>query len=257
MKTEDKPLDIYTAEWFLPAGQTDSRGLMPVTLIIARAIEIATLHANALGIGYSRLSSSRMGWVLARLAVEVTRYPGINETYSMSTWIEGYNRYFSDRCYEMRDEQGEIIASIRSVWVAIDMETRGMADLSELERDSFPLVENRCPVAKCRLPMIKGGAETEKSTYTFTYSDIDFNRHVNTVRYIEAVINRWSLDFYDRHDIVRLEAAFEHECYYGETATLVSGPSARQADAITTHIITDGHRAVGVELTFKNNAKTE
>lgn len=257
MKAENKPLDIYTAEWFLPAGQTDSRGLMPVTLIVARAIEIATLHANALGIGYSKLSRHRMGWVLARLAVEVKRYPGINETYSMSTWIEGYNRYFSDRCYEMRDAGGEPIAWIRSVWVAIDMETRGMADLSELERDCFPLIENKCPVAKCRLPMLKPGTATEESSYTFTYTDIDFNRHVNTLRYIEAVLNQWTLDFHDKHDIVRLEAAFEHECYFGETATLVSGPSSRQPDAITTHIVTDGRRAVGVELTFKNNDKTE
>ncbi|MDE6288702.1 MAG: hypothetical protein K2M00_07970, partial [Muribaculaceae bacterium] len=217
MKAENQPIDIYTAEWFLPAGQTDARGLMPVTLIVARAIEIATLHANALGIGYSKLSRHRMGWVLARLAVEVKRYPGINETYSMSTWIEGYNRYFSDRCYEMRDEQGEAIAWIRSVWVAIDMETRGMADLSELERDCFPLVENRCPVAKCRLPMIKPGAETKQSTYTFTYTDIDFNRHVNTFRYMELLLNQGSLDFHDTHGLTRFEIAYLHEAYFGET----------------------------------------
>ena len=88
-----KDKSILTNTWFLTAGETDARSLMPITLMAARAIETATEHANALGIGYTELAEHRLGWVLARLSIEVLRYPGINETYSMSTWIEGYNRF--------------------------------------------------------------------------------------------------------------------------------------------------------------------
>ena len=249
-------LTTYTTRWFLPAGDTDAQGLMSVTQIVARTIESATLHANALGIGYSNLNVHHLGWVLARLAVEVVRYPAINETYSMTTWIEGFNRYFSDRCFEMNDSDGNIIARIRTVWVAIDITKRAMADISYLERNGFPTLPDRCPLAKCRQPMIARGAERTSSDYTFTYCDIDFNRHVNTVRYIMAVLNQWPLSFYDNNEIKRLEVSFDQECLFGETVSLQRGTSARNPEAVTTEIINAaGKRAVGVELLFAPRKK--
>ncbi len=237
-------------EWFLTAGETDARALMPVTLIAARAIETATLHANALGIGYSNLAEHRLGWVLARMTIEVERYPAINETYAMETWIEGYNRYFSDRCYIMTDAAGRPLAHIRSVWVAIDMHTRRLADLSELERDAFPTLDRACPVARSPKPAAAGG-DCERAVYTFRYCDIDFNRHVNTIRYLDLVLNLRPLDFYDTHDITRLDATFDHECYFGERVDLVTAPDRRDPATRVTEIRRpDGTRAVAVALRY-------
>ncbi len=248
-----EPTDsIFSITRFLTAGETDARGLMPVTLIASRAIEAATLHANALGIGYSNLSEHRLGWVLARLAIEVRRYPAINETYTLDTWIEGYNKYFSDRCFVMTDERGEVVADIRSVWVAIDTATRRMADLTRLDRKSFPTADRACPVGKCRALTIAQDAAAEHTPYSFRFTDFDFNRHVNTVRYLEAVINQRPLDFYDSHDIAVLEASFEHECRFGSAVELVTGPSASAAGAFTTEIVSDGRRAAAVQITYRD-----
>jgi len=244
---------ILTKEWFLTAGETDARGLMPITLVAAKAIEIATEHANALGIGYSELAEYRLGWVLARLSIEMVRYPNINETYSMSTWIEGYNRFFSDRCYVMTDSEGKIIANIRSMWVAIDMKTRSMADLSKLERERFPISDRKCPVSKERAPLIAKGAKADSRNYTFKYCDIDFNRHVNTIRYLDLVLNSYSLDFFDKNSISRLDVSFEQECHFGETVTLLTGDAITPANARVTeiHSVEPARRAVAVKLTFK------
>lgn len=248
--SEDR--SILTKNWFLTAGETDARALMPITLVAARCIEIATEHANALGIGYSQLAEHRLGWVLARLSIEMIRYPGINEAYSMSTWIEGYNRFFSDRCYVMTDEAGNTIANIRSMWVAIDMKTRSMADLGELERERFPISDRKCPVSKERAPLIAKGAETKSREYNFKYCDIDFNRHVNTIRYLDLVLNSYSLDFFDNNSIQRLDVSFEHECHYGETVTLLTGAAIAPANAEVTeiHSVTPARRAVAVKLAF-------
>lgn len=241
-----------TKTWFLTAGETDAHSLMPITLVATRAIEVATEHANALGIGYSALAESSLGWVLARLSIEMVRYPGINETYSMSTWIEGYNRFFSDRCYEMDDAEGRPLAYIRSMWVAIDMKTRTMADIGKFERERFPVVDRRCPVEKCRVELIKRGADVDTASYAFKYCDIDFNRHVNTIRYLDLVLNRYSLDFFDRNSVGRLDVSFEHECYYGEEVKLLSGEAAGGENARVTeiHRITPAQRAVAVRLSF-------
>lgn len=235
----------------LIAGETDAQGLMPVTLIAHRAIEIATLHANALGIGYASLNSINLGWVLARIAIEVYRYPTINETYTITTWIEGYNRHYSDRCYELTDADGQVFAAIRSVWVAIDIDQRKMADLTALPGENFPLGEREGSVAKCRPPMIAPDAEVKTAYHTFKYSEIDFNRHVNTLRYLEIALNRHDVDFYDNWRPSRIEASFERECLFGETAELTTGPAARNPEAEVTVISTGGRRAAAVELVLK------
>ncbi len=248
--------ELYRQSWFLTAGETDARSRMPVTLIAARAIEIATNHANSLDIGYSDLAEHRLGWVLARLTIDVVRYLRINERYSMETWIEGYNRYFSDRCFVMTDEGGEPVAHIRSVWVAIDTATRTMANLSELERGCFPILARECPVDKSPRPMPAKDGPTSRTEYTFRYCDIDFNRHVNTVRYLDLVLNLWPLDFHDSHDIVHLDASFDHECCFGEEVALVTGPERRDHEAELTEILRpDGSRAVGVKLRFAERAE--
>jgi len=244
--------DIVSKTWLLTAGETDAQSRMPITLIASRAIEIATEHANYLGIGYSELAEHRLGWVLARLTIEMVRYPEINESYTMSTWIEGYNRFMCDRGHEMTDAEGHTVANIRSVWVAIDMNTRAMADLTKFDCKRFPIADRTSPAGKCRTPSVAKNADKAEAEYTFKYCDIDFNRHVNTIRYLDLVLNQRPLDFYDHNLISRLEVTFDHECYFGETVRLITGPDSRDPLSSVTEIHTPNHRAAAVKLTFGN-----
>lgn len=209
----------YKRDFFLTAGETDANGLMPMWLIVSRVIEVATDHANILGVGYDELMRHGIGWVLTRLTIEMDRYPGINRKYSLETWIEGYNRLFSDRCLALLDGEGNEIGRIRSQWVAIDFKTRSAADLTMLPNDMFVVSERRSSVTHSgkQRPL---GEDAESVTYTFGYSDLDFNRHVNTVRYVRLLLNQLPLSLYDNSDIVRFEMQFHNECHYGETAEI-------------------------------------
>lgn len=245
--------DTLTKTWFLTAGETDARGLMPVRLVAMRAIETATLHSNLLGIGYADLAARGIGWVLARMSIEMVRYPAINSTYSMSTWIENCGRFLSERCHEMTDADGNILALVRTVWAAIDVEKRTMAPLGNLPEECFPVVERPFPISK--LPALKGAVlnhpDAPSRCHRFSYTDIDFNRHVNTISYLLVAINNHGLDFYDRHSIRRLDATFEHECYYDEDIRITLMPDSRiPGSEITELHRPDGRRVAAVRLIF-------
>ncbi len=45
---------------------------------------------------------------------------------------------------------------------------------------------------------------------------MDVNRHVNSSRYIELLLNQWSLDFHDHNRLTRFEIAYIHEAHYDE-----------------------------------------
>ncbi len=247
----------FPAEWhhsyLLTAGESDASGLMPLTLVTERVIEVATEHANALSIGYADLSKKNIGWVLSRLAIEMKRYPHINEHYSLSSWIESYNKHFSERNFVMTsDDTGEILGYMRSVWAAIDMESRTVADLSDFEKDGFPLSDRECPIARIsRQPKLPDEATEEK--YTFKYCDLDFNRHVNTVRYLALILNHWSLGHFDRNMVERLDLCFHHECFFGEEVALRVFSSANRS---LCEISRDGVRAVGAEIRWLEHPAT-
>lgn len=237
----------YSHTFFLTAGESNAEGLLPVTLLTERIIEVATEHANALGIGYDQLITQNIGWVLSRLTFEMKRYPRINDEYTLTTWIESYNKRFSERNFMITDGKGEVIGYARTVWAAIDMTRRCFADLTDFERERFPIGPRPCPIRKsARLPIITEAVCTE--TYTFRYCDTDFNRHVNTVRYIELILNHWPLEHYDKYAVERLDISFHSECLYGQTVELRFGCTDNGSIC---EITADGRKAVGTAIEWR------
>lgn len=241
---------LFNSHYNLTAGESDAHSLMPVTLMVERIIEIATRHANSLEVGYEQLKNAGVGWVLSRMSLVVDRFPTINEDYALNTWIESYNRHFSERGFEIVDGGNNVIARGRSTWVAIDMHRRTMADLTEFERDALPCLARECPVA----PPRKLGTlppDAEREPLHFGYSDIDFNRHVNTVRYIAHVLNHWPLHHHDRYAVGRLDMAFNRELRYGDPAELRVATTADGHTAECEIAGVDGSRAAAFRIFWK------
>ena len=243
------PQPILTNRFFLTAGETDARGEMPVTLIAERLIEVATNHANLLGIGYASLAPKGVGWVLTRMAYRMERLPKINESYEVTTWIESWNRMFSQRCFKFSDSNGNTIGWARTIWVIIDIDTRRPADLRLYGSEDMINHDMVCP-----LPKMENHKPIEVNCveeYTFRYSDLDFNRHVNSVRYIEHILNLWEPRHYDRFCVDGFEIAYRHECLGGQTVQFVADKSDLSSGRV--EIVHNGERMVTCSLHFKED----
>lgn len=81
------------------------------------------------------------------------------------------------------------------------------------------------------------------------YCDIDFNRHVNTVRYIGLILDRWPLGHYDNNEIARFDIAFHHECHFGETVTLRTSTDDGRVSAC--ELMLDGNRMVSANIVWR------
>ena len=211
---------VHEERFFLTAGESNARGEMPMTLIAERMIEVATGHANILGIGYATLSPLGVGWVLSRLGVELKRVPKINEYYSLRTWIESWNRLFSERCFEFFDGEGNSIGFGRTIWATIDINTRRASDLTR-----FATSATIANDVVCGMPRLRNHGAFEPTLteeLTFRFADLDFNRHVNSVKYIEHILNLWPLEHYDKFRIDRFDIAYRHECLAGQKVVLAA-----------------------------------
>lgn len=209
---------ILSRDYVSKPSESDARQQLPLTLLVAQLIDLATDHANELGIGYHFLEPRGLGWVLSRLSVEMKRWPKTGEHFTMSTWIESWNAHFSERCFSFVAKDGEVLGYARTVWVIIDLEShRSVGTAGEHVAES--LIEG----VKCSIPKQQRHRPFEPTAvaeYTFRYTDLDFYRHVNTVKYISLLLNQFSLQDFDSNLLSRFDIAFAHEAKYGESVTI-------------------------------------
>lgn len=213
----------YSVKYFLTAAECNPEKEMPLSLVMTKIIEVATLHANAWGVGYANMIQKNQGWVLSRVTIEMKQYPKVNEAYTFTTWIEDYNRHFSQRNMEIADHNGNVIGYARTIWMVINFATRESADISQLSYIRENISNRPCPIApQGRMHQISSGGS---STYSFKYTDCDVNRHVNTVKYLDLILNQFTLEKFDRHMVSRLEIAFLKETLFGDIAQINSDTS--------------------------------
>ncbi len=244
---------IHEHKYFLTAAECNAQGIMPLSLLVERIIETATEHANKLHIGYVDLAPLHIGWVLSRLSVEVDVWPAMNTDYTLRTWITDCNRLYSTRSHELLDETGGVIGRVRTVWAAINTSTRAAADLSVLNPEAF-----RCPDKPCPLDALRRIAQITNpdisTEYRFKFTDTDVNRHVNSVRYVEVVLDMRDLSWYDAHSISRFDIIYQHESLCGQTVTTESADERDDTGNVVATIVElkrDDKRVVAARLAWR------
>ena len=238
----------YSRTYYLSAGECNPQGELPLPLLVNRVIDVATHHANEWGVGYERLIADNHAWVLARVTVEMERYPRVNENYTLTTWIEDYNRMFSQRNMMITDQQGNTLGYVRTIWMVIDLATRQSVDISQLSYIRDNINDRPCPIApQSKLRPVTDGYAME---HTFGYVECDFNRHVNTVRYLELLINQFDMSQFDNSIIQRMEIAFMKETRYGEVAQV---KRSEEAPGVWSMVIAaDGQDHVRARFAFRD-----
>lgn len=216
----------YSRGFFNSANESNPEQELAISVLVSNMIEIATGHANALGIGNPAMADLGAGWVLSRIAIEMKGYPKCNTEYRITTWVESWNRHFSVRNFCVADLDGNVYGYARSIWMVLDTETHENFGLSHLTLPDEMISGKECPIppqSKHR-SIVKSGenigrnalvATAQPAYYTFRYCDIDFYRHVNTVRYVALLLNQFSLEEFDSNFISRFELSFLHEGCYG------------------------------------------
>ena len=217
---------IFSKEYYISAGDGNAEGNLAITRLTEMLIDIATEHANSLGIGNTDMKNINAGWVLSRLTIEMQSHPLVNDTIVIETWVEGWNRHFSERCFRIKNVNGTCHGYARSIWMVMTTDSHENYGLSHLSLPQGAIMEKIAPIQRQakHCPILPIGspqdpksliATSPDSFYTFKYCDLDFYRHVNTVKYVMILLNQFTLDQFDRNEIMRIELSFLHEGHYG------------------------------------------
>ncbi len=181
-------------------------------------LNAADFHSTDRGFGMKYLMTIQRAWVLSRLAIEMEEMPVQYTRFNVETWVDGAMRYFTNRNFRIADDEGKVYGYGRSIWAMIDTESRQPTDILAINDGSicdWIEKEKECPVAKGGRVKMSDSAEFVRTIDTF-YNDVDINGHINSVKYIEHVLDLWSLEWYKTHNIKRFEIAYVAEAHAGD-----------------------------------------
>ncbi len=210
--------DITSYKYRIEPQDVDFTLRASASSIISYMLNVAGIDADSKGFGVAALQGEKCTWVLSRLGVEIMQQPTQYSNIVIDTWVNEFNRLSSTRNFRMRMDS-ELLAAGVTQWCMLNMESRQVVDMSLL-KDTYEraMVDEASPIsAPARLRPAEYAASSERPV---VYSDIDFNRHVNTLRYVDMVFDAISLEAIESNRGMRIDFNFIAEALYGEVLTV-------------------------------------
>ena len=190
-------------------------------------LNAADFHSSARGFGMKYLLGIQRSWVLSRLAIEMTEMPPMYTKFNVETWVESAMRYFTSRNFAVIGQEPtpntqhptpQIYGYGRSIWAMIDTETRQPTDIYSIDNGAIKnwiVADRECPIDKGGRVKMSDDAQLVRTIDTY-YNDVDINGHINSVKYIEHVLDLWPMDWYREHAVKRFEIAYVAEAHAGD-----------------------------------------
>ena len=178
-------------------------------------LNAADFHSNDRGYGVHYLNSVNKTWVLSRLSVELDKIPAIYEDFVVETWIDSVMRYFTNRNFKITNKDGYVYGYGKSIWAMIDTTTRQPVDILKTSNETiseYLEADYANPIKKSSRVKLDDDLKLQQSILT-TYSDIDINGHVNSIKYIEHILDLFPIEYYKKYRIKKFDIAYIMESH--------------------------------------------
>lgn len=216
-------------------------------------LNAADFHSSARGFGMKYLMTIKRSWVLSRLAIEITEMPSQYSKFNVETWVENAMKFFTSRNFKVSDENGHIYGYGRSIWAMIDTETRQPSDIFAIDNgaiNNWIETDYPCPIDKGGRVKMSTDAQFVHTINTY-YNDVDINGHINSIKYIEHVLDLWPISWYQERTIRRFEIAYVAEAHAGDTLSFFREQTAENEYCVRI-VRTDGTECCRAKITFKS-----
>lgn len=183
----------------------------------AMILDAAGLAATSRGFGMNDMHAKGLAWVVSRMTMKINSLPKDYTNITIKTWINECGVVASDRQFVVLDDNEKLICSGSSLWSIIDLNTRCVVNLLETTDLSQYICNN--PVAgipETRRVDFPKSAQAAEFIHTVVYSDLDMNCHVNSMKYLQWVLDCMPIEFHQTKKITCCDINFTKEALWGQ-----------------------------------------
>ena len=221
---------MYKKEYIVSNNDVDTKFKLKVPAIFRYFQDVALLATEEAQVDSMSLSKKNIDWVITRMAVEIKRLPKCNEVIYVHTYPGKDMAMLYPRYFFITDKDDNVIVRSSSIWALIDNSTRKVIVDRDVIAKLPPETYDCQPDLPEKIVVPDNKRFIEKRT--IHYSDLDFNSHMNNVRYVELLMDTHDSEFYDAHRLSSITLNYMRECKEKEAIEVFTDASIPETIAV-------------------------
>ena len=239
---------MYQKKYIVSNNDVDASFKLKVPAIFRFFQDVALLATEESKVDSISLSKKNIDWVITRMAVQIKRLPKCDEEITVCTYPGKDMAMLYPRYFVILDAKDNVIIRCTSLWALIDNVSRKVIVdrdvISKLPGEDWD--DEQLPLPE-KIALPNNPRMIEKRT--IHYSDLDFNSHMNNVRYVELLMDTHDSEFYKNKQVSFLVLNYIKELKEKEAVEVFSDASSPE----TISVYTDGALAFLGKVNFANN----
>jgi medium-chain acyl-[acyl-carrier-protein] hydrolase len=237
--------NIYSQERIVSESFVEANGTLKLAKLLALIQEVSLGGSNFLHVGVETLHEKNLYWVVMSYRFEIAKMPRVDDKITLFTYPGEARSFVYPRHYYILDDKNNVIVRGVSLWAILDRNTH-RPTLGSQTGFIAPAVKTEGELG-WPLPMDLGDL-TEKEVRLVRNSDLDFNNHMNNIRYLDFALDTEPTDFFVNHEVATLQITFSKETMPGAQMHLLTSQKEK------THSyqgVVDGKSVFSAQITLK------
>lgn len=214
---------VISSKFSITSADTDINARLRPGALVNWLIQMAIRSADSMGFGFEELKKQDLFWVLSSLTLEIERPLMWYDEAEIITWPKNVHNLMYVRDFLIKEPRGDIIGRATSGWFAIDLARHRPRKVEGDHSEIFDILRDRHAMERLPEKLLPAGEGNSRDLFT-TYYDIDLNRHVTSVRYIDWMMDSVPLDVLLSASPKRLTINYLKEIGINETVRVTTRP---------------------------------
>ncbi|MBC8589601.1 acyl-[acyl-carrier-protein] thioesterase [Wansuia hejianensis] len=207
-------MEKYTKEFIIPYYQCNKHGRVTATSILEYLGETSSEHSDYLGFGLKELRNESYGWMLNRWKVKFESYPLVKDKVIVETWTSRFYKFYANREFVVYNSNKEPIIKASTIWIFLDINKKRPIRIPIEMGKKYNIIEER--LFEDFYDFNQDIMDDKSLEFRVRKTDIDYNNHVNNVRYLDWILERIPDGIEEDYVLNELEILYKKEVKYGD-----------------------------------------
>jgi medium-chain acyl-[acyl-carrier-protein] hydrolase len=212
------PYAVWQDQYDIKVYEADALGRASMITIADYVQNSAARHYTFLDQERGPFLPPNFIWAMSRMEMQVLSIPKWQDEVTLETWSRGVDRISAIREFRLMDKTGEAVVLGTTLWVVIDG-SRRLHRLNGLS-PKWPSLPDRTFINKTPDKVQELTRASLSAAFRTVYSDLDLNRHVNNVKYLQWMLDSYPQPFLERREVKRVELNFLDSASAGDEITV-------------------------------------
>ena len=203
---------VYSKNQLIGVSMCDASGRLGISNTFALFQDIASEHAEILGVGNAAMQEKGAFWVTARTRVHFSRRPQMMQDVAITTWPALPGSMRCDRYYRM-ETNGEILAEGRTEWCVLDVASGKVIPPATMFGPEIEYLDDSVLSHSYARFRHNFTDEDRAVSHAVRPSDVDIGRHMNNVAYLRLICDSFTVEELEKLNVQELEIWFCMPCF--------------------------------------------